>query len=114
MQLHRLRRRERCPFDLYGQMQRGLLSLFAQFPRGWFHERRKAATDLFVRYKFTGIGLAYPLFDQGDVVLVQRKVLVHGFVEDEAAVALLERGEGVEGFDLVAGGAEGDCLLLHS
>jgi hypothetical protein len=26
----------------------------------------------------------------------------------------LERGEGIEGFDFVARGAEGDCLLLHS
>jgi hypothetical protein len=95
-------------------MQSEVLSPFSQFPRGWFHERRKAATDLFVRHKFTGVGLAYPLFDQGDVVLVQREVLIDGFVQDEAAVALLEGGEGIEGFDLVARGAEGDCLLLHS
>jgi hypothetical protein len=48
------------------------------------------------------------------VVLVQREILINGFIQDEAAVALLERGEGIEGFDFVAGGAEGDSLLLHA
>jgi hypothetical protein len=114
MQLHRFRRRQQRPLDLCGQMQSEALSPFSQFPRGWLHERRKAPTHLIVRCKFTGVGLTYTFFDQGDVVLVQSEVLIDGFVEDEAAVALLERGEGIEGFDLVAGGAEGDCLLLHA
>jgi hypothetical protein len=67
-----------------------------------------------MRSKLTGVSLANAFFNKRDVVLVQGEVLIDGFVEDEAAVALLEGGEGVEGFDLVAGGAEGDCLLLHA
>ncbi len=67
-----------------------------------------------MRSKLTGVSLANAFLNERDVVLVQREVLIDGFVEDEAAVALLEGGKGVEGFDLVAGGAEGDCLLLHA
>lgn len=48
------------------------------------------------------------------MILVQSKILVYGFVKHEAAIALLQRGERVEGLDLVARGAEGDCLLLHA
>jgi hypothetical protein len=58
--------------------------------------------------------LSHAFLDLLAVVFVQRQIVVDGFVEDEAAVALLEGGEGIEGFDFVARGAEGDCLLLHA
>jgi hypothetical protein len=88
---------------------------FSKLSRGcWFCVRQKAAPHFFMSSKLTGVSLANAFFNERDVVFVQREVLIDGFVEDEAAVALLEGGEGVEGFDLVAGGAEGDCLLLHA
>jgi ribosomal protein L18E len=66
-----------------------------------------------MRYEFTSVSLTNAFLDESDMVLVQRKILIDGFVEDEATVALLKLGESVEGFDLVARSAEGDCLLLH-
>jgi hypothetical protein len=104
-----------CPRDLYGWMQNGLFRFLFRFSRGFrLCEGREAPAHLFVRSELTGVGLANPLLDQTDVVLVQREILIDGFIQDEAAVALLERGEGIEGLDFVAGGAEGDCLLLHA
>jgi hypothetical protein len=96
-------------------MQNGLFRFLFRFSRGFrLCEGREAPAHLFVRSELTGVGLANPLLDQTDVVLVQREILIDGFIQDEAAVALLERGEGIEGLDFVAGGAEGDCLLLHA
>lgn len=63
---------------------------------------------------FAGIVLTDALFDVGDVVVVQREVLVDRLIQDKAAVALLGGGEGIEGFNLRFRGTEGDCLLLHA
>jgi hypothetical protein len=103
---------QRCPLDLYGRMQNGLFRFLFRFSRG--SELHQAPAHFIVRTELTGVGLANPLLDQSDVVLVQREILIDGFIQDEAAVALLEGGEGIEGFDFVAGGAEGHCLLLHA
>jgi hypothetical protein len=57
--------------------------------------------------------LADAFFNDGGVVVVEGEVLIHGLVQDEAAAALADFGQGVERIDLLARGGEGDLLLLH-
>jgi hypothetical protein len=64
--------------------------------------------------KLTGVRLADAFLNERKVVLIQSEVLVHGFVQDKAAVAPLQGGDGIKGFDLVAVSAKSDCLLLHA
>src|SRR5947209_3137145 len=88
---------------------------FFQFSRCCgLRKGRETLTHLFVRRELAGVCLSDAFLNERDVVLVQREILIDGFVQNEAAVALLESSERIESFDLVSRGAECDCLLLHA
>ena len=72
------------------------------------------ANHLRVVHHLARIRLANAFFDQLAMVLLQRKKLRHCFVEQEAAVSLLQPGRSIERGELFLGNPEGDGLERHA
>ncbi len=68
----------------------------------------ESATDFVVRDDFSCFGVPQALFNEGGVVGVHVEILIDGFVEDVAAVAVLCVGEFVDSLEFGRWRAEAD------